>query len=69
MILCIDQGTTGTTVLVLTSTGEILGRGYSEFQQIFPQPGWVSHNASEIWDVTQKVIGMALTDAGISTSG
>ena len=68
MILCIDQGTTGTTVLVLSSTGEILGRGYSEFQQIFPQPGWVSHNASEIWDTTLKVIGTALTDANISPS-
>jgi len=68
MILCIDQGTTGTTILVLNPQGEILGRGYSEFQQIFPQPGWVSHNAAEIWDTTCKVIGTAITDAGISPS-
>ena len=68
MILSIDQGTTGTTVLVLSPHGEILGRGYSEFQQIFPQPGWVSHNASEIWDTTLKVIGIAIADAGITSS-
>lgn len=67
MILSIDQGTTGTTVLVVSSNGEILGRGYSEFRQIFPQPGWVSHNAEEIWDTTCKVIHLAIKDAAIST--
>ena len=66
MILSIDQGTTGTTVLVLSPEGEILGRGYSEFGQIFPQPGWVSHDASEIWETSVKVIGMAIDDAGIA---
>ncbi len=65
MILCIDQGTTGTTALVLGSRGEILGRAYSEFRQIFPQPGWVSHNAAEIWNATLNVIGGAIADAGI----
>ena len=64
MILSIDQGTTGTTALVLDSQGEILGRGYSEFRQIFPRPGWVSHDATEIWDTTLKVIGLAITEAG-----
>lgn len=68
MILSIDQGTTGTTALVLDSQGEILGRGYSEFRQIFPRPGWVSHNATEIWDTTLKVIGAAITEAGINAS-
>ena len=65
MILSIDQGTTGTTALVLDSQGELLGRGYAEFRQIFPQPGWVSHNAAEIWDTTLNVIGRAIADAGI----
>ncbi|MFT5369427.1 MAG: glycerol kinase [Candidatus Latescibacterota bacterium] len=65
MILSIDQGTTGTTVLILSAEGEILGRGYSEFRQIFPQPGWVSHNAEEIWDTTLKVIDFAIKNAGI----
>ena len=68
MILSIDQGTTGTTALVLGSQGEILGRGYSEFRQIFPRPGWVSHNALEIWNTTLEVIGIAITEAGIDAS-
>lgn len=66
MILSIDQGTTGTTVLILSPEGDILGRGYSEFTQIFPQPGWVSHNAEEIWETTLKVIGLAIQDAQIN---
>ena len=65
MILSIDQGTTGTTVLVLGEDGAILGRGYSEFRQIFPKPGWVSHDAEEIWQTTVKVIGQAIRDAGV----
>jgi glycerol kinase len=65
MILSIDQGTTGTTVLILSPDGAILGRGYSEFRQIFPQPGWVSHNAEEIWETTLKVIAIAIDDADI----
>ncbi|MBT3605908.1 MAG: glycerol kinase, partial [Candidatus Latescibacteria bacterium] len=68
MILSIDQGTTGTTVLILSPDGEILGRAYSEFRQIFPQPGWVSHNAEEIWETTLKVIGLAIKNAGIQAT-
>ncbi|MBT4139906.1 MAG: glycerol kinase GlpK [Candidatus Latescibacteria bacterium] len=68
MILSIDQGTTGTTVLILSPDGEILGRAYSEFRQIFPQPGWVSHNAEEIWETTLKVIGLAINNAGIQAT-
>ncbi len=66
MILTIDQGTTGTKVLVLTQTGDILGRAYSEFRQIYPQPGWVSHNPVEIWDTTCAVIAAAIENAGIT---
>ncbi|MCZ6635792.1 MAG: glycerol kinase GlpK [bacterium] len=66
MILSIDQGTTGTTVMVIRSDGEILGRGYSEFRQIFPAPGWVSHDAGEIWDTTVQVMGEAIGNAGVS---
>jgi glycerol kinase len=65
MILSIDQGTTGSTVLILSSDGEILGRGYAEFNQIFPQPGWVSHDAEVIWKTTLKVIALAIRDADI----
>ena len=68
MILSIDQGTTGTTALVLDSQGKILGRGYVEFRQIFPRPGWVSHDATEIWDTALHVIGRAIADAGIDAT-
>jgi glycerol kinase len=64
MILAIDQGTTGTTCLVFDEQAELLGRAYREFSQIFPQPGWVEHDAREIWEVTQAVAGEALGDAG-----
>jgi glycerol kinase len=62
-ILAIDQGTTGTTCLVLSDDGRILGRAYSEFTQHFPEPGWVEHDAQEIWEVTQAVAREALSSA------
>jgi glycerol kinase len=65
MILAIDQGTTGTTCLVFDAEGQIVGRAYSEFEQHFPRPGWVEHDAAEIWDVTRRVAIQAITDAGI----
>jgi len=66
LILAIDQGTTGTTCLVFDAEGGIAGRAYSEFQQRFPQPGWVEHDAAEIWEVTRRVAREALADAGIN---
>jgi len=65
MILAIDQGTTGSTCIVFDERAEPLGRAYREFAQHFPQPGWVEHDAAEIWDVTQAVAGEALADAGV----
>ncbi len=64
MILAIDQGTTGTTCLVFDAAAEPVGRAYREFRQHFPRPGWVEHDAAEIWDVTRAVAGEALDDAG-----
>ncbi len=49
MILAIDQGTTGTTCLVVDDELSVLGRGYRELEQHFPEPGWVEHDADEIW--------------------
>lgn len=54
-VLAIDQGTTGSTCLVLDHESNVVGRAYSEFKQIFPEPGWVEHDATEIWDVTLRV--------------
>ncbi len=62
-VLAIDQGTTGTTVMVFDANGRVRGRGYSEFRQFYPKPGWVEHDAEEIWRVTQRVIGAALRSA------
>ncbi len=66
MILAIDQGTTGTTCLVLDADGELAGRAQREFTQHFPRPGWVEHDAAEIWRVTRAVAGNALADAGVA---
>jgi glycerol kinase len=63
VILAIDQGTTGTTCLVFDREGRIRGRAYSEFEQHFPRPGWVEHDANEIWAVTRRVASLALADA------
>ncbi len=65
MILAIDQGTTGTTCLVFDADGALAGRAAREFTQHFPQPGWVEHDAAELWEVTQAVAGEALDDAGV----
>jgi len=65
MILAIDQGTTGTTCLVFDGEGRVAGRAYSEFEQHFPRPGWVEHDAVEIWEVTRRVAAEAIAAAGI----
>jgi glycerol kinase len=62
-ILAIDQGTTGTTCLVLSADRGVLGHAYSEFTQHFPQPGWVEHDANEIWEVSRRVAREALAEA------
>ena len=51
-ILALDQGTTGSTALVVADDGTLAGSGYREFTQHFPQPGWVEHDAEEIFRVT-----------------
>jgi glycerol kinase len=68
VILAIDQGTTGTTCIVFGEDGREAGRGYSEFRQHFPRPGWVEHDAAEIWETTRKVAIAALADSGVQGS-
>ncbi|MDZ7346906.1 MAG: FGGY family carbohydrate kinase, partial [candidate division KSB1 bacterium] len=65
VILAIDEGTTGVTTLLIDRRGEIVGRGYSEFPQIYPRPGWVEHDAEAIWQTTLRVITQALTDGRV----
>src|SRR5437763_9682579 len=59
-VIAIDQGTTGSTVLVLDETLAVRGRGYQEFRQIYPQPGWVEHDPEDIWSSVLDALGQAL---------
>jgi glycerol kinase len=63
-VAAIDQGTTGTTVLVFDRRGRVAGRAYSEFTQHYPKPGWVEHDAEEIWRVSLAVLRQAVRRAG-----
>ncbi len=65
-VIAIDQGTTGSTVLVLDEQLQVRGRGYKEFRQIYPQPGWVEHDPEDIWASVIDALGLAL--AGIEPS-
>ena len=60
-VLAIDAGTTGVTALVVTAEGRIAARGYQEFAQHFPRPGWVEHAPEEIWQATLEATRAALT--------
>ena len=64
-ILAIDQGTTGTTALIVDRDVIICGRGYAKIPQYYPQPGWVEHDPSEIWKQTLQAVSQAKRDAGI----
>ncbi len=64
-VLAIDQGTTGTTALVIGHDCSVLGRAYSEFTQYYPEPGWVEHDADEIWRVSREVAEEAVAAADI----
>lgn len=63
-VLAIDQGTTGSTCMVFAQDGAVLGRGYREFTQHFPEPGWVEHDAEEIWQRTLEAARAALDESG-----
>ncbi|HTY81343.1 MAG TPA: FGGY family carbohydrate kinase, partial [Dehalococcoidales bacterium] len=47
-ILAIDEGTTGSTALLIDKEGQVVARAYRELRQIYPQPGWVEHDPNEI---------------------
>src|SRR5581483_3624406 len=65
-ILALDQGTTSSRALVFGRDGAIAGMAQQEFRQIFPQPGWVEHDAREIWATQSGVCMQALERAGIT---
>jgi glycerol kinase len=63
-VLAIDAGTTGVTALIVTEHGTIAAKGYQEFAQHFPQPGWVEHSPEEIWQATLEATRAALEAYG-----
>ena len=68
-VLALDQGTTGSTALVIHQDGTVLGRGYREFTQHFPRPGWVEHDPEEILRVSLEAIAEALAGSRERPSG
>ena len=68
VIMAIDQGTTGTTVILLDRELNIKAQGYKTFRQIYPQPGWVEHDPEDIWDSVLVAVVQALEKGGVSAS-
>jgi len=66
VVLALDQGTTGSTALVVGADGAVLGRGYQELPQYYPQPGWVEHDPAEIWATQLAAARMALAQARVA---
>ena len=64
-ILALDQGTTSSRTIVFDKQGNIISSAQKEFRQIFPQPGWVEHDAEEIWSTQYGTMAEALDKAGI----
>ncbi|MCC3355358.1 glycerol kinase GlpK [Bacillus sp. REN16] len=64
-ILSLDQGTTSTRAILFNQEGEIVHVAQKEFTQIFPKPGWVEHNANEIWGSVLSVMASVLSEANV----
>src|SRR5215208_2832682 len=68
-ILALDQGTTGSTALLVHQDGSVLARGYRELTQHYPRPGWVEHDPAEILRVSLEAMREALAGAGERPAG
>ena len=64
-VCAIDQGTTSTRFMIFDHAGNVVGYDQKEHEQIYPKPGWVEHDATEIWQRAQEVIDGALKKTGI----
>src|SRR5712675_3610041 len=64
----IDQGTTSTRFIVFDVAGKVVACAQKEHSQIYPQPGWVEHDAEEIWARTQEVITQAMAESRLKAS-
>ncbi|GAB4533021.1 MAG: glycerol kinase GlpK [Anaerolineae bacterium] len=67
-VAAVDQGTTGTRFMIFDRRGRVVASRYEEHRQIYPQPGWVEHDAGEIWAKTQRVIKGVLSAGDVSPS-
>ena len=67
-IMAIDQGTTSSRAIIFNKKGEKVSSSQKEFTQIFPQAGWIEHNANEIWNSVQSVIAGAFIESGVKPS-
>ncbi|RDB34892.1 glycerol kinase GlpK [Exiguobacterium sp. RIT594] len=67
-ILSLDQGTTSTRAILFNRSGEIVHSAQREFTQYFPKPGWVEHNANEIWGSVLAVVATCLTEANVKAT-
>ena len=65
-MLALDQGTSGSTALVVDRDGRVLARGYAELPQYYPRPGWVEHDPEEIWATVGQAAAAALREARVS---
>jgi glycerol kinase len=68
IVLSLDEGTTGATAVAVGMDGQIRGKGYAEIAQHYPQPGWVEHDAEEIWAAVQTTARDALQASGSKPS-
>ena len=66
LIAAIDSGTTGTRCIIFDQSARIVESAYEEHQQMYPQPGYVEHDAEEIWTRTRGVVGAALAKARLT---
>jgi glycerol kinase len=64
-ILSIDQGTSGSRAFIFDAQGRVVASSYQEVKQYYPKPGWVEHDAQEIWDSVDAVIRKAVSQSGI----
>ena len=64
----IDQGTTSTRFIIFDHNGNVVAVDQKEHKQIYPKPGWVEHDALEIWQRTQEVMAGALAKSGLSSA-
>lgn len=68
LVMAIDAGTTGITVLLVDEEAEVRGRAYSEFRQSYPHPGWVEHDPGDIWQATLRLTRRALAHSGAAAA-